>query len=831
MQNIDSQLGEILELFKEKSTVLWQAPADADFESMATRLEGVCLLWALDGFLNLNSQIRSLGSKKALILLDAELDDASSMARSLRARFFEYRTTAEAQILKQLGWPAEFENWIRAHAALFRNKQLLAKLKKLKIEGLSVFNIGEALIWKLFSADEKSPVGLSLAVFGGDGSRVREALDLIRSTSLDSVLWARIDSELGYKSSNPSLDDLKVWLAQSTLSSAFDDFDVTMTTSVPSLRTEYFLQELRLREVDAYIQFCESEISSLVQLDQLSELNPEVLSTKHHVSQIDLLLFKKCLDVLSNPTISLSSLQIQAIIKNRRTSKWFDPMRKPFEALQHGSLILELVEAFDLHCSDFEAGARNYVDSWYLVDMAYRKFVSAAKTNEDVSKEFEVFAQLVEATYVNKFQDRLGETWQNVLDTTESWIGGDSVPMARNFFKKNVRVPLSNEKNKIAVIISDAMRFEIGVEASSRLSNLGYDIKVEFLISPLPSYTQLGMAALLPNTSISLRPENKTVIVDGNSSAGLENRRKILAAEGGAAIDFESLVTEGNLKEKVAGQRLWYIYHNEIDKIGDNAASEGSVFDAVERTFDDLKIAVQKLKAAGFNRVFISADHGFLYQDSDIPEHGFLSTVPAGEVTEFTNRRFIIGQGLQEAKGLKHFTSAQLGYDCGNEVQLPASSLRLRKKGSGLRFVHGGASLQEIVVPLLDLTKSAKKSLAQVEVVLSPGVSTKITTGIAALSFTQTEPLSDELAARELRISIFQGATRLSTSETIVFAHTDAEIRNRVTILNLTMSNEASGLSNKSAVLKLESRIGETERWALYQEFELELVNLGKKDF
>jgi uncharacterized protein (TIGR02687 family) len=506
-------------------------------------------------------------------------------------------------------------------------------------------------------------------------------------------------------------------------------------------------------------------------------------------------------------------------------------VRKPFEALLQGTLILELVHKFDLHCFDFETATKNYVDSWYQVDMAYRKFVSAAKTNEDFSDEFEAFVKLVEATYVNKFQNSIGEKWQSVLHSTASWSGVGSVRMARDFFKHNVRVPLSNEKNKIAVIISDAMRFEIGVEASNRLSNQGYDIKVESMISPLPSYTQLGMAALLPNTSISLHPENKTVTVDGKSSAGIENRRKILAGEGGSAMDFETLVTEGNLKEKLAGNRLWYIYHNQIDKVGDNAASEGSVFDAVERTFEDLKTVIQKLKAAGFNRIFITADHGFLYQDSEIPEHGFLSTVPEGDVTEFMNRRFIIGKGLHPDNGLKHFTSSQLGYDCDYEVQLPASSLRLRRRGSGLRFVHGGASLQEVVVPLLDLTKSAKKSSAQVEVVLSPGVSTKITTGIAALSFTQTEPLSDDLAARELRISIFQGATRLSTSETIVFAHTDSEIRNRVTALNLTMSNEASGLNNRSAVLKLESRIGETERWAPYQELVFELVNLGKKDF
>ena len=42
----------------------------------------------------------------------------------------------------------------------------------------------------------------------------------------------------------------------------------------------------------------------------------------------------------------------------------------------------------------------------------------------------------------------------------------------------------------------------------------------------LPSYTQLGMAALLPNEEIALQ-ENGTVFVDGQSTAGLDNRAKI----------------------------------------------------------------------------------------------------------------------------------------------------------------------------------------------------------------------------------------------------------------------------------------------------------------
>lgn len=826
-----NQISEVKSLLAENRVILWQVDETFDFEEVRSALSDVSLIQASEGYLNVNVAVSKTDIHSALIILEESVEAEDPLAVSLRARFREYRTTAEAQLLKELAWPAYLESWVREHSSLFSNKIFLAKLRKIETAGLTIQNLPQSVLVRLFGVDERSSVGFSLSLLSADPSEIEETLTLIQGSSLDALLWIMLSREVGYGSAQPGVEDLRVWLAQTTLASALVDLDRTKTSLGSGTSVEYFLQELKLRHPEAYVSFCESEVAALVDMSQFQDLEPSELSRVHHLPQVDSVLFDKCLRDLVSPSGGLASDGIRRLLRNREKSAWGKRFRGGFDALLHGAIIREQVKSLDLHCSDFSSGVTSYSQAWHEVDFAYRKFVLASKGITDISSDFGVFADLVESAYVNAFQNKLGENWQLVVNGLESWAKLPDASFARDFFNDHVLLPLSSEKNRIAVIISDALRYEVGVEASQLLSGAGFDVKVSALIAPLPSYTQLGMAALLPNKKISLKPDSKTVLIDGESSAGLENRKKILAGSNGSAIDFESLITENDLKGRLAEFRLWYVYHNKIDKVGDNAASEGSVFEAVESTFEDLKLALQKLKAAGFNKIFITADHGFLYQDSDIAQHGFLSTVPEGEVTEFINRRFVIGKGLQESEGLKRFTSSQLGYECDYEVQVPASTLRLRRRGSGLRFVHGGASLQEIVVPLVELSKSSQKASDQVGVVLSPGVSKRITTGLVALSFTQKDPVSEALLGRDLRIAIFSGDQRISTAETVAFASTDPEIRNRVTALSLNMTNDLSKSGQKSVVLKLESRIGQTERWGPYADIDFELANLAEKDF
>ncbi|TGG84432.1 MAG: PglZ domain-containing protein, partial [Aphanocapsa feldmannii 288cV] len=91
-----------------------------------------------------------------------------------------------------------------------------------------------------------------------------------------------------------------------------------------------------------------------------------------------------------------------------------------------------------------------------------------------------------------------------------------------------VHPPLgSRSLKRLFVVISDALRYEAARDFADRLQNQpgkGWQVEVEALLGSLPSYTQLGMASLLPNAQVSLNPANGTATVDGVSATGIENR-------------------------------------------------------------------------------------------------------------------------------------------------------------------------------------------------------------------------------------------------------------------------------------------------------------------
>ena len=74
---------------------------------------------------------------------------------------------------------------------------------------------------------------------------------------------------------------------------------------------------------------------------------------------------------------------------------------------------------------------------------------------------------------------------------------------------------LVRDDKKAVVIISDAMRYEVAEELGSRIRQEDrFDAELEAMLGVLPSYTQLGMAALLPHRTLRHSADGKTVLVD-----------------------------------------------------------------------------------------------------------------------------------------------------------------------------------------------------------------------------------------------------------------------------------------------------------------------------
>ncbi len=134
----------------------------------------------------------------------------------------------------------------------------------------------------------------------------------------------------------------------------------------------------------------------------------------------------------------------------------------------------------------------------------------------------------------------------------------------------------------------------------------------------LPSYTGLGMAALLPHKALEYN-ESGALRVDGLPCASLEQRDKILAPVQGVAVKADAFMAMKKNQGRVfiKPHRVVYIYHNHIDAVGDSASTEDHTFDAVRKTIDEIADLVGRIiNSLNGNHLVITADHGFLFQET-----------------------------------------------------------------------------------------------------------------------------------------------------------------------------------------------------------------------
>ncbi len=150
------------------------------------------------------------------------------------------------------------------------------------------------------------------------------------------------------------------------------------------------------------------------------------------------------------------------------------------------------------------------------------------------------------------------------------------------------------------VVISDALRYEVAQELSESINGeKRFQADISSQLGVLPSYTQLGMAALLPHKTLSYSATSSSsaVCIDGQSSQGLENRHNILQAVNGMAVSAKELMGWSNQegRDRVRDAEIVYIYHDTIDAIGDKAATEEKTFEACRDAINELKDLVGRV--------------------------------------------------------------------------------------------------------------------------------------------------------------------------------------------------------------------------------------------
>ena len=495
---------------------------------------------------------------------------------------------------------------------------------------------------------------------------------------------------------------------------------------------------------------------------------------------------------LEDVAAKLGDTTIPQLVKQRRQGHFGKNYRSEYFVLQNAWNIISRTQYTP--SSNLNEMVKNYTSELYNMDRYYRYFYYYLDRLEDTTK-FDRLKELVENVYANEYLAKVCTNWNDLFSTEL-----DSLQIAKqpDFFSRNVHYA----KDQLVVIISDALRYEVGM---TLLENLQADEKctasMKTMASTLPSITQYGMAALLPHKSLELT-EDYSVLVDGQKADTLELRQSILQKYKPASrcVQYDDIknLSVADLRSIFTRQDVVYIYHNQIDARGDKLNTENEVFNACTEAVEEISALIRRLTtSANRSRFIVTADHGFLYRRNKLSESDKIGSVSGA--ADVLGRRYLLSANAVVTEGVASTTvGVMMQNKDGRMVSYPVGADIFKAPGSGLNYVHGGSSPQEMLIPLIEVkTERGYKetTIAQIALV---SLTSKITNLITSLDFVQTEAVSDVVKETTYRVYFVDGnGEKISNEHLYVADKKDKDTVKRVFRLRFSFKNKKYSKAQK----------------------------------
>ena len=583
----------------------------------------------------------------------------------------------------------------------------------------------------------------------------------------DTAFWSMVAQGTGYTSEQPNL----ALLASHML----------LTATTRTMRLEY-LAGLDQFISSAHQAYCFDFVSDWLHSednDQLNEIARNIedelkLPKRFMKLEVDDMVDTECFPCLHEviliklmTEISDHIIDIDVIkrtVEKRRTCNWYEEVKDFYEGILQ---VANMQEFFKEHTTGFHSAEakrvwKEYTDEYYKMDTYYRLFhksygESLKAFNPNLHDLFSHVMEKVEGLYTNWFLGQLGGNWASVCAEELARYGKIlEIPQQTDFYKDKVK----NSDSRVFVIISDALRYEVAATLTEQLRRETQSkVDLSSMQGIFPTITKFGMAALLPHEQLSAEQHGDIikVLADGQSTDS-NYRDKVLKAANpnSIAVKYNDIITAKRAERSamVKGQEVVYIYHDTIDEASHTA--DTMVFPACDDAIVELKNLVRIIvNDFGATNIILTSDHGFLYtysplkEDDKIDKSGFIN-----RIVEYGRRFAIMMKGenpeyLQKVKFLDDATE----YDAFS----PMGNVRIKMNGGGLNFVHGGTSLQEMVVPVIEyhyLRNNSKEyqrnkhkyDTKPVELGLLSATH-KVSNMIFSLNFYQKEPVGDNREA------------------------------------------------------------------------------------
>ena len=500
---------------------------------------------------------------------------------------------------------------------------------------------------------------------------------------------------------------------------------------------------------------------------------------------IDEILLKWVRDRLQNEDVGakLGDLDIPAVCEKRKKMHFGSRYLHAWEML---SCAYHIVQSVHFQPADgFKNVISQYQKEGYKIDQNYRFFYYHLDQLES-SSAFEDLCVLVENIYTNDFLGKLLPKWNaGMMERDAQRV----IPLQRNFYQNNV----GSQNDRVVVIISDAMRYEVGQELYARLSDDPKStVSIKPMLSTVPSYTRLGMSALLPHRTLELTDDGQE-LVDGNYCIDLASREKVLQSRQpeSCCVQFDSIknLNQTGLRKIFTGKRVVYVYHDQIDTRGEH--TEDEVFIACEEAVDEIYSLIRKISSTANTYHFIvTSDHGFIYKRNKVQESDKIGGMSGNPIVK---RRYVVSHQPVQEDGV---CSLSLGYILGNDddkiVSFPIGTSVFKTQGSGgQNYVHGGSSPEEMLVPVVEVKMEKGKAETSSAQIMLVSLVHKITNLITTLDFIQTEPVSDVVKAATYKVCFIDDKGQTISNEAMIDADKrDTDSSKRVFRVKFTFKNQ-----------------------------------------
>jgi uncharacterized protein (TIGR02687 family) len=697
-------------------------------------------------------------------------------------------------ILQELNIPDDCKSILKKYPKFWNANSRINSFKELNIEKYSEENIKIAILCVLSKVKILSFNELLKKVLMEENLGENRYLIEFEKMGILNDFWNFCREKYAYNDKNPGIEKFLISLLITYTSTRFRG-------TIPKAWEKLLLEKINNSAV--FINNLMNNANYSAKYDNIAAQIARKIKIEGHLRRIpvenyynsdtfeifDKKIIEHLTDILVSNQEEIESLQ--GLLAERKKTHFYKTYRSHYKVLKWANLLIKDINEFSNEPYHDSIGdiITNYCDKWSFIDRSYRKFNYYYDKIDDQSKMHKL-RQLIENMYTNTYLSKLATLWSDKLAEYGS-INDLPIDKQYNFYKNNIKHSIV--KRKTTVIISDALRYEVADELKYKLNlDPTRSAEIKPMISPIPSYTALGMACLLPHKKIEYDKNHKKVLVDDKPCASTDERQKILESYNpdSMALTYDEIMSlnMAKLREKLKNKNLIYIYHNQIDARGDKLNTENEVFKASKEAIDELIRLITKLtNEAGISNYLITADHGFIYKRDKLNESDKVDLSQKGLYDN--NKRFLLSDSKLNIEGTLDLSLDYLDMD-NVHVTVPRGVDIFKIPGSGQNYVHGGSSVQEIIVPLVYVkSKAESKNQDYVELGLI-SLSNRITNLSTLLTFAQKENVSNRILPLEAKLYFEDEEGKKISNEVIIHANRnvvsakDREFREKFTLRN-----------------------------------------------